>query len=185
MRDPFTVCLVVLLTRHRSIVKAAHMLVLLLFGALLLAAQQNTQWSLRIVNSSGVAVANFKTARRRIGELLLDGPLLAARLSMMPWAKNQLENYAYSMRNSISDEKLQGKLDPSDKETIEKAVAETTAWLDAHEGASTAEIEAKKKELENVCNPIMMKLYGQSGSGIPSDEPSADGGAGPTIDEVD
>merc|ERR1712054_502682 len=40
-------------------------------------------------------------------------------------AKNQLENYAYSMRNSISDEKLQGKLDPSDKETIEKAVAET------------------------------------------------------------
>jgi len=100
-------------------------------------------------------------------------------------AKNQLENYAYSMRNSISDEKLQGKLDPSDKETIEKAVAETTAWLDAHEGASTAEIEAKKKELENVCNPIMMKLYGQSGSGIPSDEPSADGGAGPTIDEVD
>merc|ERR1711959_733939 len=27
-------------------------------------------------------------------------------------AKNQLENYAYPMRNSISDEKLQGKLDP-------------------------------------------------------------------------
>jgi len=100
-------------------------------------------------------------------------------------AKNQLENYAYSMRNSISDQKLQGKLDPSDKETIEKAVAETTAWLDTHEGASTAEIETKKKELENVCNPIMMKLYGQSGSGTPSDEPSADGGAGPTIDEVD
>merc|ERR1719160_1702262 len=75
--------------------------------------------------------------------------------------------------------------DNADKEPIEKAVAETTAWLDAHEGASTAEIETKKKELENVCNPIMMKLYGQSGSGIPSDEPSADGGAGPTIDEVD
>merc|ERR1712230_112951 len=100
-------------------------------------------------------------------------------------AKNALENYAYSMRNSISDEKLQGKLDPSDKETIEKAVAETTAWLDTHEGVSTAEIETQKKELENVCNPIMMKLYGQSGSGTPSDEPRADGGAGPTIDEVD
>merc|ERR1712100_750653 len=97
-------------------------------------------------------------------------------------AKNQLENYAYSMRNSIIDEKLQGELDPSDKETIEKSVAEATAWLDTHEGASTAEIETQKKELENVCNPIMMKLYGQSGSGTPSDEPSADG---PTIDEVD
>merc|ERR1712146_688359 len=52
-------------------------------------------------------------------------------------------------------------------------------------GSSTAEIETQKKELENVCNPIMMKLYGQSGSGTPTDEPSADGGAGPTIDEVD
>merc|ERR1711959_181215 len=56
-------------------------------------------------------------------------------------ARNQLENYAYSMRNSISDPKLQGKLDGADKETIERAVTETTAWLDAHEGASTAEIE--------------------------------------------
>merc|ERR1712164_16857 len=100
-------------------------------------------------------------------------------------AKNQLEYYIYSMRNAVSDEKLQGKLEPVDKETIEKAVAETTVWLDANSDASKDVYDAKKNELENVCNPIMMKLYGQSGSDIPSDEPSADGGAGPTIDEVD
>merc|ERR1712167_435607 len=33
-------------------------------------------------------------------------------------AKNQLENYAYSMRNSINDEKLKDKLEAEDKETI-------------------------------------------------------------------
>merc|ERR1711861_92142 len=103
-------------------------------------------------------------------------------------AKNQLENYAYSMRNSVSDEKLQGKLDPADKQTIEKAVAETTAWLEANVTATKAEFDAKKKMLEDICSPIMMKLYNQGGSGscgMPTDESNDAGGAGPTIDEVD
>jgi len=103
-------------------------------------------------------------------------------------AKNQLENYAYSMRNSVSDEKLQGKLDPADKQTIEKAVAETTAWLEANVTATKAEFDAKKKMLEDICSPIMMKLYNQGGSGscgMPTDESNDGGGAGPTIDEVD
>jgi heat shock protein 1/8 len=110
-------------------------------------------------------------------------------------AKNQLENYAYSMRNSINDEKLKDKLEAEDKETIDKAVTETTAWLDANQTAEKDEYDAKQKELEAVCNPIMMKLYGQGGApgegggmpgGMPGGAPpSDDGGAGPTIDEVD
>jgi L1 cell adhesion molecule like protein len=54
-------------------------------------------------------------------------------------AKNQLENYAYSMRNSINDEKLKDKLEAEDKETIDKAVTETTAWLDANQTAEKDE----------------------------------------------
>jgi heat shock protein 1/8 len=110
-------------------------------------------------------------------------------------AKNALENYAYSMRNSINDEKLKDKLEAEDKETIDKAVTETTAWLDANQTAEKDEYDAKQKELEAVCNPIMMKLYGQGGApgegggmpgGMPGGAPpSDDGGAGPTIDEVD
>ena len=108
-------------------------------------------------------------------------------------AKNGLENYAYSMRNSINDEKLKDKLEAEDKETIEKAVTETTEWLDANQAAEKDEYDAKQKELEGVCNPIMMKLYGQGGAegGMPGGMPGGapppgdEGGAGPTIDEVD
>ena len=107
-------------------------------------------------------------------------------------AKNALENYAYSMRNSVNDEKMAGKLEAADKETIEKAVSETTDWLDANQMGEKDEYEGKQKELESICNPIMMKLYGAGGAeggmpggGMPAGAPSDEGGAGPTIDEVD
>merc|ERR1712078_63059 len=103
-------------------------------------------------------------------------------------SKNQLEHYVYSMRNSVSE--LQGKLDPTDREIVDKAVADAAAWLDANGDASKDEFDAKKTELEGVCNPIMMKLYGDQGNGampggMPTGEGNSDGGAGPTIDEVD
>ncbi|TYG40920.1 hypothetical protein ES288_D12G133100v1 [Gossypium darwinii] len=45
-------------------------------------------------------------------------------------AKNALENYAYNMRNTIKDDKIAGKLDPSDKGKMEKAIDETIEWLE-------------------------------------------------------
>ncbi|KAB5564926.1 hypothetical protein DKX38_004980 [Salix brachista] len=40
-------------------------------------------------------------------------------------AKNSLENYAYNTTNTVKDEMFAGKLDPSDKQKIEKAIDET------------------------------------------------------------
>ena len=48
-------------------------------------------------------------------------------------AKNALENYAFSMRNTIRDDKVATKLDSSDKDTIEAAVNETVEWLDSNQ----------------------------------------------------
>jgi len=103
-------------------------------------------------------------------------------------ARNQLENYAYSMRNSISDPKLQGKLDGADKETIERAVTEVTEWLDANASAEKGELDAKQKELEGICNPIMVKIHGngaQHGDMPAGGAGENGGGEGPSIDEVD
>lgn len=117
----------------------------------------------------------------------------AARIT----AKNQLESYAYNIRNSLQDEKVGGKLGEEDKSTLNAAVDEAIKWLDDNQEASKEEYEARQKELEEKANPIMMKLYQQEGGmpggmpgGFPGGAPTgatpdAGGDAGPTIEEVD
>ncbi|MFQ6656294.1 hypothetical protein Gotur_026465 [Gossypium turneri] len=106
-------------------------------------------------------------------------------------AKNALENYAYNMRNTIKDDKIGGKLDPSDKGKMEKAIDETIEWLDRNQLAEVDELEDKLKELEGLCNPIIAKMYqGGGGAGdVPMDGGAETGsggsGAGPKIEEVD
>jgi len=122
---------------------------------------------------------------------------VAARVA----AKNGLEGYAYNLRNSIQDEKLADKFEAGDKQKLDEAITETIKWLDENQEASKEEYEHKQKELEELANPIMMKLY-QSGAapgGVPGGAPGgfpgagaaggaapgAGGDSGPTIEEVD
>lgn len=106
-------------------------------------------------------------------------------------AKNSLENFSYCMRNKINDEKCRSLLDDTLKKTIDDAVSKAIEWLDKNQSAEKAEYEAKLKELEDICNPIMSKMY-QSGAtpGNMSDPTSAskhsgDTNKGPTFEEVD
>merc|ERR1712096_380933 len=80
-------------------------------------------------------------------------------------AKNGLENYCFSMRNTLQEEKLKDKFEDGDNEAIEKAVQETLDWLDKNQLAEKDEFEAKQKEIEAVVNPIMMKVYQAAGGG--------------------
>merc|ERR1719439_580167 len=109
-------------------------------------------------------------------------------------AKNGLENYCYSMRNTLQEEKLQDKFEGDDKDKIEKAVQEALDWLDRNQMAECDEFEAKQKEIEGIVNPIMMKVYqGAGGGGMPDMGGMGGGGApppgagagGPTVEEVD
>src|SRR5271168_1774594 len=85
----------------------------------------------------------------------------SARIS----AKNGLESYAYSLKNTMSDSKVDEKLDTADKEKLKAEVDKTIAWLDDNQTATKEEYEAQQKELESVANPIMMKFYGAGGEG--------------------
>merc|ERR1711988_407639 len=80
-------------------------------------------------------------------------------------AKNGLENYCFTMRNTLNEEKLKEKFEGGDKEKIEKAVQDTLDWLDKNQLAAKDEFEAKQKELEGVVNPIMMTVYQAAGGG--------------------
>ncbi|KAK1774814.1 heat shock protein 70 family [Copromyces sp. CBS 386.78] len=111
-------------------------------------------------------------------------------------AKNGLESYAYSLRNTLSDSKVDEKLDAADKEKLKAEIDKTVAWLDESQQATREEYEEHQKELEAVANPIMMKFYGAGGAppggmpggapgGFPGGQPGADSNDGPTVEEVD
>ena len=63
-------------------------------------------------------------------------------------AKNSLENYVYTMRNTIEDkEKLADKISDSDKDAIKEALTEAQDWLNSNQEADKEDLEGKLKEL--------------------------------------
>lgn len=91
-------------------------------------------------------------------------------------AKNQLENYTFSLRNSLHDEKL--SISATDKETLTKIIDDTVKWLDGNQNAEKDEFDSRKSELESKAIPIMTRMY----SGTTSTSGAKDT---PHIDEVD
>ncbi|EME30936.1 Luminal-binding protein 5 [Galdieria sulphuraria] len=79
-------------------------------------------------------------------------------------ARNGLENYIYSVKNSVED-KLKEKLSEEDRETILSAIKNTQEWLEDNEAtADYEELEHQRKELEDICSPIIAKVYQDMGS---------------------
>merc|ERR1712110_31162 len=88
-------------------------------------------------------------------------------------AKNGLESYAYSLKRQIDDkEQLGGKISEEDKEKIQSVVDEKLEWLKDHDEASAEEFNSVKKEIEEIANPIIAKLYQNA---PPSEEEPAGG----------
>jgi len=96
-------------------------------------------------------------------------------------AKNGLEGYCYSMKSSVEGE-LKGKLEENDKKQILSIVEETITWIDDNSAAEVEELEAKKKEVEAVCNPIITKMYQGDAK---TSEQQASRANGPSAQEVD
>lgn len=108
-------------------------------------------------------------------------------------AKNDLENYVYSVKSTLGDDKLKDKISEEDRATITEKVDDAVSYCDGdHE---TDDYKNKKKEMEDVVSPLMAKLYPDTGGGMPGGMPGGDcgpggcpmpgGGDDPVIDEVD
>ena len=90
-------------------------------------------------------------------------------------ARNELEGYAYSLKNQIGDkEKLGGKLSADDKDTIEKAVDEQIKWLEKNHDAEIEEFKEHKKQLEEIAQPIVSKIYQATGGAPPTEDSEKD-----------
>ena len=74
-------------------------------------------------------------------------------------AKNSLESYTYSLKQTMEDPTTGGKLLSEDKETLSKKVTEVLAWLEGNQTAGKDEFDARYKELEQVANPILTKMH--------------------------
>ncbi len=104
-------------------------------------------------------------------------------------ARNGLDNYIFSVKQSLNDEKLKDKFTDEDKTSVENKIKEVQEWYDDHLDAEKEEFESKQKELESVFSPIMMRIYQQS---TPQEAPQEmpqeaddDDNWEPKIEEVD
>jgi len=130
-------------------------------------------------NRESITITNDKSrlSEEEINRMVEEAELYAdqdKKIKETVNSRNQLENYAYTVRNTISDDQKVGdKLDADDKETIESAVKEALSWLEENPSADKEEYDEKYHELEKVVQPIFSKLYGGAGGpgGFPGGGP--------------
>ncbi|KFD49995.1 hypothetical protein M513_09088 [Trichuris suis] len=91
-------------------------------------------------------------------------------------SRNEVESLVYSLKSQINDkEKLGAKLTSDQKSQIEKVIEEKIKWLESHQDATTEEYKQQKKEVEEVVQPIIGKLYqGAAGAGAGAPPPQED-----------
>jgi heat shock protein 5 len=79
-------------------------------------------------------------------------------------ARQQLDNYIYSVKSSMTDaEKLKGKLSSEDEQTLEDAIKDGQSFLDSNPDAEKEEYDDKRKEIEEICDPIIKSGMDQNG----------------------
>ncbi|KAJ8984366.1 hypothetical protein NQ317_003513 [Molorchus minor] len=143
-------------------------------------------------NKSNITITNDKgrLSRQDIEKMIRDAETFKERdqeLRAAVAAKNELESYLYQIRTLINSPALASRINPEEKVRIGKACGDAADWLDSVEFHSEQEYVMKKQELEELCRPIVMNLYG---SGTPQHQhdrlfPSSSPDDGPTIDEVE
>ena len=115
-------------------------------------------------------------------------------------SKNGLESFIFNMKSTMEDDKLKDKISDEDREMVTSKITEAQEWFDNNQEETKETYDAKLKELQDLTNPIMTKLYSQEatpGSGMPDmtanmpdmrqsqPDASSQTTSEPTIEEVD
>jgi len=84
-------------------------------------------------------------------------------------ARNGLESYLYNLKNTLEDDEkgVSDKIEASEKNELISLIDESLDWLEENPEAEADECSDKQKEVEQVANPIMRKVY--QGEGMPGD----------------
>ena len=100
--------------------------------------------------------------------------------------KNELESYVFQARNSLDQEGIKEKLSENEITSITDKSTEIQNRIDDDPEADLETLESWMKELQDVVNPIMTKMY-QGAGGAPSDSKVPEGMPTdePSVEEVD
>lgn len=90
-------------------------------------------------------------------------------------ARNQFDSYCYSVKQAVSDEKVKDKIDEDTKKSILSKVDELLSWASSNQNAPKDDFNSKRKELEDIYNPVASKIYG---GGAPGGMPDLGGMGG-------
>ena len=82
--------------------------------------------------------------------------------------RNSLETYLYGMKATITD-KLKDKIPEDDATSCLESVTNGLEWMDDNsETSEAADFEEKRKDIADICDPIVAKVYeaeGMDGAG--------------------
>ena len=78
-------------------------------------------------------------------------------------AKNNLESYCYSVRKTFDEEKLKPEFTEDEKTSVLGKVDSTLEWLNSNPTAPKEDYSSRLKELEDLFNPIMQRVYAKTG----------------------
>eukprot|EP00320_Phaeocystis_rex_P009020 CAMPEP_0119071214 /NCGR_PEP_ID=MMETSP1178-20130426/48514_1 /TAXON_ID=33656 /ORGANISM="unid sp, Strain CCMP2000" /LENGTH=702 /DNA_ID=CAMNT_0007053121 /DNA_START=8 /DNA_END=2116 /DNA_ORIENTATION=- len=101
-------------------------------------------------------------------------------------ARNSFEAYVFSLRHTLEEKGFQEKLPAEEYEALKTATSDALTWLEENQSADKGEVDARRKELEDVAFPILQKAN-QAAAGDAADAGAAspDDDQGPTVEEVD
>ncbi|CXI32999.1 heat shock protein 70 [Plasmodium berghei] len=123
--------------------------------------------------SKGITITNDKgrLSKEQIEKMINDAEKFAdedKNLREKVESKNNLDNYIQSMKATVEDkDKLADKIEKEDKDTILNTIKEAEDWLNNNSNADSEALKQKLKEVEAICQPIIVKLYGQPGANTP------------------
>ena len=89
-------------------------------------------------------------------------------------ARNALEGYCYSLKNTIEDDEKGANIAEEDVESLQEAIRESLEWLDDNQEAEAEEYKDKQSELEGVATPIIQKAYSESAAPEDDDDDDED-----------
>ena len=97
-------------------------------------------------------------------------------------ARNDLENYLYSYKNSLNDN---DKVDEDTKKMGLEILDNGLKWLEDNEDSNTEQYKNKKNECEEMMKPIVLKMYEGTTMGSNQDNTIPTSSDNISVDEVD